>query len=116
MSVDIPNKFFFKIGEVASLCGVEPYVLRYWESEFSVLHPKKNRAGQRVYRKEDIKVILEIKRLLYEERHTIAGAKRKLLKKSKTDGYQLDLFAQEAIKKTISEVKKGLGEILELLR
>lgn len=74
----IPEKLFFKIGEVCELAGVQAHVLRYWESEFPMLAPQKNRAGQRVYRKRDVEMALRIKELLYEDQYTIAGAKKRL--------------------------------------
>jgi len=76
--VAIPEKLFFKIGEVCELAGVQAHVLRYWESEFPMLTPQKNRAGQRVYRKRDVEMALRIKDLLYEDQYTIAGAKKRL--------------------------------------
>ena len=76
--VAIPEKLFFKIGEVCELAGVQAHVLRYWESEFAMLAPQKNRAGQRVYRKRDVEIALRIKELLYEDQYTIAGAKKRL--------------------------------------
>lgn len=77
-AVAIPEKLFFKIGEVCELAGVQAHVLRYWESEFSMLAPQKNRAGQRVYRKRDVEMALRIRELLYEDQYTIAGAKKRL--------------------------------------
>lgn len=77
-AVVIPEKLFFKIGEVCELAGVQAHVLRYWESEFPMLAPQKNRAGQRVYRKRDVEMALRIKELLYEDQYTIAGAKKRL--------------------------------------
>ena len=77
-AVAIPEKLFFKIGEVCDLAGVQAHVLRYWESEFPMLAPQKNRAGQRVYRKRDVEIALRIKELLYEDQYTIAGAKKRL--------------------------------------
>ena len=82
---DIPDKLFFRISEVAKLAGVEPYVLRFWESEFTILTPEKNRGGWRVYRRKDVERILEIKRLLYEEGYTIEGARRKLSPRHSND-------------------------------
>ena len=76
--VAIPEKLFFKIGEVCDLAGVQAHVLRYWESEFPMLAPQKNRAGQRVYRRRDVEMALRIKELLYEDQYTIAGAKKRL--------------------------------------
>ena len=76
--VHIPEKLFFKIGEVCDILGVQAHVLRYWESEFPMLAPQKNRAGQRTYRKRDVEMALRIKELLYEDQYTIAGAKKRL--------------------------------------
>lgn len=75
----IPDKLFFKIGEVCDLVGVQAHVLRYWETEFPMLQPQKNRARQRTYRRKDVEMALRIKELLYDEGFTIAGAKRKLM-------------------------------------
>lgn len=77
-AVYIPEKLFFKIGEVCEIVGVQAHVLRYWESEFPMLAPQKNRAGQRTYRKRDVEMALRIKELLYDELYTIAGAKKRL--------------------------------------
>lgn len=74
----IPNKLFFKIGEVCELTDTQPYVLRYWESEFPALAPAKNSSGQRIYRRKDIETVVRIKQLLYDEGFTIAGAKKRL--------------------------------------
>jgi DNA-binding transcriptional MerR regulator len=78
MDSKIPNKLFFKIGEVCELTDTQPYVLRYWESEFPSLAPAKNSSGQRIYRRRDIETVLRIKQLLYDEGFTIAGAKKRL--------------------------------------
>jgi DNA-binding transcriptional MerR regulator len=75
---DVPEKLFYKIGEVCQYTDTQPYVLRFWESEFPQLAPEKNRSGQRVYRRDDIELIFKIKKLLYEEEYTIAGARRRL--------------------------------------
>ncbi|MEJ7846513.1 MAG: MerR family transcriptional regulator [Pyrinomonadaceae bacterium] len=77
-AVVIPEKIYFKIGEVCDLVGVQAHVLRYWETEFSMLSPQKNRSGQRSYRRRDVEISLRIKQLLYDEMFTIAGAKKKL--------------------------------------
>jgi DNA-binding transcriptional MerR regulator len=76
--VVIPEKLYFKIGEVCDLVGVQAHVLRYWETEFSMLSPQKNKSGQRSYRKRDVEMALKIKQLLYKEQFTIAGARKKL--------------------------------------
>ena len=78
-AVSIPDKQYFKIGEVSSLTGLEPYVLRYWETEFKSIRPVRMGSNQRLYRRRDVEIILEIKRLLYREGFTIAGAKKKVL-------------------------------------
>ena len=77
-AVVIPEKIYFKIGEVCELVGVQAHVLRYWETEFPMLSPQKNRSGQRSYRRRDVEISLRIKELLYDEMFTIAGAKKKL--------------------------------------
>jgi DNA-binding transcriptional MerR regulator len=83
--VDLPNKLYFRIGEVAKILGVKPYVLRYWETEFSVLRPGKTPSRHRLYRKRDVETLLEIKRLLYEEGFTIAGAKKRIKENEKSE-------------------------------
>jgi DNA-binding transcriptional MerR regulator len=77
--VQIPDKAYFKIGEVAKLAGVKPYVLRYWETEFRGIRPKKSRSQQRLYDRRDVELVLTIRRLLYAEGYTIAGAKKRLV-------------------------------------
>ena len=77
-AIVIPEKIYFKIGEVCELVGVQAHVLRYWETEFPMLSPQKNRSGQRSYRRRDVEISLRIKELLYDEMFTIAGAKKKL--------------------------------------
>jgi DNA-binding transcriptional MerR regulator len=74
--VEIPDKLYFRIGEVGSLLGLEPYVLRYWETEFPSLAPKKSSSGHRLYRRKDVELLLRIKYLLYEKRYTIDGARQ----------------------------------------
>src|ERR1044072_8558344 len=85
-AIVIPEKIYFKIGEVCELVGVQAHVLRYWETEFPMLAPQKNRAGQRTYRRRDVEVALRIKELLYDEQDTIAGAKKKLASELRTPG------------------------------
>jgi DNA-binding transcriptional MerR regulator len=75
---EIPEKRYFRIGEVSAITGIEPYVLRYWETEFARIRPGRSRSGQRLYRRRDIEAVLEIKHLLYNKRFTIAGAKQYL--------------------------------------
>ena len=111
----IPDKLFFKIGEVAHLTGVEQHVLRYWEEEIEVLKPKKNRAGQRLYQKKDIELIFEIKQLLYAEKFTLAGARKKI-KTTKKKEVQLDIaFDREDFINRKAEIKKDLESILNIL-
>ena len=81
---EIPDKLYFRIGEVARLAGIKPYVLRFWETEFSALDPKKSGTGHRLYRRKEVQLVLEIKRLLYEKRYTIEGARKFLDGRSKT--------------------------------
>src|ERR1700726_5196858 len=73
---EIPDKLYFRIGDVARLAGIKPYVLRFWETEFSALGPKKSGTGHRLYRRKDVELVLEIKRLLYDKRYTIEGARK----------------------------------------
>ena len=82
----IPQKLFFKIGEVCEIAGVQAHVLRYWETEFPMLAPQKNRAGQRSYRRRDVEMALRIKELLYDEQYTIAGAKKRLATEMRAPG------------------------------
>ena len=81
---EVPDKLYFRIGEVARLAGIKPYVLRFWETEFPALDPKKSGTGHRLYRRKDVQLVLEIKRLLYEKRFTIEGARKFLDARSKT--------------------------------
>ncbi len=108
----IPNKFFFLIGEVSKLTDVEPHVLRYWETEFKSLRPKKNKAGQRVYKKKDVLLVLSIKELLYKQKYTIAGAKKRI--ESEQEMSELST-AQPNLKETLREVKTELKEVLKIL-
>jgi len=93
---EIPEKLFFRIGEVCDLIKVQPHVLRYWETEFPMLAPQKNRAGQRVYRRKDVEMVMRIRNLLYEEKFTIAGAKRKLQDEMHRTGPRPRAEAREA--------------------
>ena len=103
----IPDKLFFKIGEVCEIVGVEPYVLRFWESEFPALAPQKARSGHRVYRKKDVEMVLKIKELLYERGFTIAGARKQL---SKTRASQ-----SSGRGRMLVQVRDELRDILTLL-
>ena len=115
MNQKIPDKLFFKIGEVAKLTGVEQHVLRYWEDEFEKLQPKKNKSGQRFYEKKDVDLIFKIQRLLYLERYTIAGAKQKM-KEIKKKNFQMSLgFDRESFLDQKKDIISDLESILELL-
>ena len=113
---EIPDKFYFKIGEVSSLLGVKPYVVRFWETEFE-LAPAKNRSKHRVYKRHEVETLLEIKRLLYEERFTIEGAQKKLKGRMKEKSKQLGLNLHEKKHKAVlQKVKKDLEKIREMLK
>jgi DNA-binding transcriptional MerR regulator len=84
MDGGFPDKLFYRIGDVSEITGIKPHVLRYWESEFhGLLHPRKTRAGQRIYERHDVELVLDIKKLLYEQRYTISGAKKFLARQPK---------------------------------
>ena len=104
----IPNKLFFKIGEVCELAGVEPFVLRYWETEFPSLAPQKGKTGHRVYRRKDVEMVLKIKNLLYDRGFTIAGARKQLAKARPIESSDRD--------KVLAQVRNDLRHILTLLR
>ncbi len=111
----IRKKLFYKIGDVCKLCSIQPHVLRYWETEFTLLSPAKNRAGQRIYREKDVQLVQAIKQLLYKEGYTISGANKKLLDDGKSD---LPLFKQSPKvdqAQALSEIQKELEEILKIL-
>jgi DNA-binding transcriptional MerR regulator len=110
-AVAIPEKLFFKIGEVCELAGVQAHVLRYWESEFPMLAPQKNRAGQRVYRKRDVEMALRIKELLYEDQYTIAGAKKRLTNELRGGG-KLKVVGEEGQNENGS-AEHADGEVLQ---
>jgi len=113
---EIPDKFYFKIGEVSSLLGVKPYVVRFWETEFD-LAPAKNRSRHRVYKKHEVQTLLEIRRLLYDERFTIEGAQKKLKERMKDKSKQLGLNLEEKKQRAVlQKVKKDLEKIREILR
>ena len=116
----IPDKLFFKIGEVSELAGTKPHVLRYWEKEFPVLKPTKSDSGQRVYRKKDVELIMEIRRLLYEENFTISGAKkqfkRKYTRSNKTPEKKNTKPIQNSSDLDMALLKNELEVILKLLK
>jgi DNA-binding transcriptional MerR regulator len=106
--MDLPDdKRYFRIGEVSRIVGVEPYVLRYWESEFPQIRPERANTNQRTYQKKDLEVIMEIKRLLYEEKLTIEGARQRLRQKKERRG-----LVDRAV---IAEIKGNLQDILKVL-
>jgi len=110
-----PDKLFYKIGEVSRIAGVEPYVLRYWESEFSFLRPRKNKSGQRVYTRKDLDLVLRIRKLLYEDRYTIEGVRKKFGENEPPRQSQ-NLAVQSSSKEIIEKVKKRLREILSQIQ
>jgi DNA-binding transcriptional MerR regulator len=113
----IPDKLFFRIGEVAELTGVPPYVLRYWESEFKLLRPRKNHAGQRVYRKHEVQLVLRIKSLLYEDRLTLEGAKKRLQVEARARTQQLELPVPDpATLDLLRQVRGRLEAVRQILR
>ena len=117
---EITDKLFFRIGEVSQIVGVEPYVLRYWESEFKALSPKKSGTGQRMFRRKDVELLLEIKRLLYDKKFTIEGARlalselpRNVKNSTKSSAStQTELFPAES---PLPHIRRELSEILKLL-
>jgi DNA-binding transcriptional MerR regulator len=125
MDKAIPNKLFFKIGEVCEITDTQPYVLRYWESEFPALAPAKNSSGQRIYRRKDIETVLRIKQLLYDEGFTIAGAKKRLESEMSGRGPTPQSMASQSdpppsesddrTKTILFEVRDQIREILTLL-
>jgi len=117
---EIPDKLYFKIGEVSELLGVEPYVLRYWETEFTVLSPKKSGTGHRLYRRKDVELLLRIKHLLRDKRFTIEGARQTLQAEAKAPKprvvksreSQQELFTNDPL----PEIRRELADILQLLK
>lgn len=114
MNEPIAKKVYYSIGEVCDLTGLKPHVLRYWESQFEVLNPSKNRAGNRVYRSKDIELVLLVKHLLYEEKYTIEGANRRLLemrREGELKGERHDVVAPEFLAGIKAELE-GLQDLL----
>ena len=113
----IPDKLYFRIGEVARLCDLPAYVLRFWETEFPQLSPKKSSKGQRLYRQRDVESLVRIKKLLYEEGFTIAGARQHLKLEAKPAKSQATLFSTPRARTTeLKHVRAGLQEILGMLK
>jgi DNA-binding transcriptional MerR regulator len=125
----VPKQLYYKIGEACKLLDIQPYVLRYWETEFAALSPTKSRSGQRVYSETELALIRRIKELLYDEGFTIAGAKKRLeaeidaggpgsdtgAEEPIYDGGELDTRAAERIEQLERELRAALGEARELL-
>ena len=111
---EIPNKLYFKIGEVAHLVGVEPYVLRYWETEFPDIHPVKSKTNQRLYRRKDLETVLKIRTLLYKEGFTIEGARKRIREIPKLEkSFEQGLRRREGL---LEDLKKGLEDVARLLK
>src|SRR5499427_3451216 len=111
----IPEKLYFRIGEVATLCRLPAYVLRFWESEFPQLKPIKSSTGQRMYRKRDVESVLRIKELLYQQGFTISGARQQLRAEVKSDKSQPAIPFPTQAAPEIQHIRQGLREILDLL-
>jgi DNA-binding transcriptional MerR regulator len=120
---DIPDKLYFRIGDVSRLAGIKPYVLRYWETEFPAIAPKKSGTNQRLYRRKDVELILEIKHLLYEKRFTIEGARKAIEsrpkptaapKRSAKNTQQPTLFGTSG--PDLTSIREGLQDILSILK
>ncbi len=110
------KKLYYSIAEVSNITGLKPYVLRYWETEFRELKPAKNRAGNRIYKKSDIRIIFLIKRLLYQQKYTIEGAKQRLLKlKNFKDPKQQLSISNLKRDDLIEEIQSELKAILDIL-
>ena len=110
----VPEKIYYRIGEVAEITELQPYILRYWESEFRALSPIKNSAGQRLYKKRDIEILEKIKELLYEKGFTIAGARRQLAALEKEKEQAL-LQENEVLKDQVTQIEQELKNILTLM-
>ena len=116
MAPILPEKIYFKIGEVSEIVGVEPYVLRYWETEFEVLKPSKAPSKHRLYKKRDVELLLDIKRLLYTDGFTIEGARKKLRESKKEEKDQLKLpLTDQKYRSAMVKIKKELESLRRLL-
>jgi DNA-binding transcriptional MerR regulator len=113
--VSIPDKLYFRIGEVSRLTQTKAYVLRYWESEFPSLRPVKSRSGHRLYRRQDVETVLEIKRLLYDKGFTIEGARKQLADNSVGAEQQKPLFRTSLDSMQLKSIKRELESILTML-
>jgi DNA-binding transcriptional MerR regulator len=110
----IPEKPYFKIGETARLCGVKPYVLRYWETEFRTLKPQKTRSQQRLYRKKDVELLLRIRHLLYEERFTIEGARARLRELGHDEAPAPLPPPPDVSPEVLRKIKQGLQDLIRI--
>jgi DNA-binding transcriptional MerR regulator len=116
MAQRLPDKIYFKIGEVSEIVGVEPYVLRYWETEFELLKPSKAPSRHRLYKKKDVELLLDIKRLLYAEGFTIEGARKKLKETKKDEKTQLKLpLVDQKYRNALTKIKKDLQSLRKIL-
>ena len=111
----IPDKPFFKIGDAARLCALKPYVLRYWETEFHSIKPQKTRSGQRLYRRQDIELLLRIRHLLYDQRFTIEGARTRLRELGHDEAAPLPLPPPEVNSETMRKIKQAVTELIGLV-
>jgi DNA-binding transcriptional MerR regulator len=111
----IPDKPFFKIGEAARLCALKPYVLRYWETEFSSIKPQKTRSGQRLYRRQDVELLLRIRSLLYDQRFTIEGARTRLRELGHEESPPLPLPPPDVDVATMRKIKQAVLELIGLV-
>ena len=111
----IPDKLYFRIGEVATLCQLPAYVLRFWESEFPQLKPVKSSTGQRMYRRRDVESVVRIKQLLYEQGFTIVGARQQLRSETKADKTQATIPFPPHSNAELQSIRQGLREILNML-
>jgi DNA-binding transcriptional MerR regulator len=112
----LPDKIYFKIGEVSEIVGVEPYVLRYWETEFDLLKPSKAPSRHRLYKKKDVELLLNIKRLLYSEGFTIEGARKKLKETKREEKDQLKLpLSDQKYRTALAKIKKDLQSLRKML-
>lgn len=112
----LPDKLYFRIGEVSRIVGVKPFVLRYWETEFDLLKPGKSPSRHRLYKKKDVELLLEIKRLLYAEGYTIEGAKKRLREGKKEERDQLKLpLSESSYKNALVKIKKDLQSLRKML-
>jgi DNA-binding transcriptional MerR regulator len=117
MSKQRSGKLYYSIGEISKIADVEPHVLRYWESEFKLLKPKRNRAGRRAYTKRDVQLILTIKKLLHEDRFTLEGAKKYLAQRRKSDGEQMHLpFREYALGDLLQQIRSEMIHVVEILK